>query len=596
MAKRPISYTSRDFESIKNDLVNYAKRYYPSTYRDFNEASFGALMLDLVSYVGDQLSFYVDYQANESFLDSAIETKNIVRLAQQLGYNIKGAPKATGICTFYIIIPASANSRGPDPRYLPILKSGTLIGAAGGAYYTLNGDVDFSAGTNEITVARVDDDTGNPTWFAVQAYGSVVSGRRFEEIISVGDYRRFRRLSLARSGVNEIIEVKDAQGNEYYQVDHLSEDIIYKEETNFGSTRDTVSSIMRVVPVPRRFVVEYDLDGTANLQFGYGSADNLTGDVIADPADVVLDVTGRDYISDQTFDPSNLIKTDKFGVVPVNTTLTIGYSANVGNSVNAAMNTVNSAITPNFVFENRDSLDNGSVQSVIESLEVANESPILGDTSEESPEEVRIRAYASFASQNRAVTKTDYISLAYRMPAKFGSVKRVNLIQDRDSFKRNLNMYVLSEDPDGNFIAPNSTLKKNLRMWLLKKKMLNDTIDIMDGVVINYGVRFEVLPDLDVNRYELLQKCVSELKNKLSVKKNIGEAIYVSEIYKFLNDVPGVIDATSVELYNQAGGIYSNFIYDVETHLSDDGRYLIVPPWAVAEILVPNDDIVGVVK
>jgi hypothetical protein len=214
MAKRPINYTSRDFESIKEDLVNYAKRYYPTTYKDFNEASFGSMMLDLVAYVGDQLSFYADYQANESFLDSAIEFKNIVRLCKQLGYKLPGAAKASGVCTFYVKVPASSTTRGPDLNYFPILQRGTVLSSTNGASYTLNENVDFTDSNNEITVAEVDTDTGVPTSYAVRARGRVVSGQRFEETVSIGDFQRFRKVLIERKDISEIISVLDAQGNE----------------------------------------------------------------------------------------------------------------------------------------------------------------------------------------------------------------------------------------------------------------------------------------------------------------------------------------------------------------------------------------------
>jgi len=171
MAKKPISYTSRDFESIKSSLVNYTKRYYSSTFQDFNDASFGALMLDLVSYVGDQLSFYVDYQANESFLDTALEYKNVVSLAKQLGYKPTGAATSTGQCAFYVLVPASTTTSGPDTDYFPMLSSGAMLSAEGGAVFTLTENVDFTNQNNEITVARVDPDTGVPTWFAIKAKG-----------------------------------------------------------------------------------------------------------------------------------------------------------------------------------------------------------------------------------------------------------------------------------------------------------------------------------------------------------------------------------------------------------------------------------------
>ena len=214
MAKRPINYTSRDFESIKGDLENYAKRYYPTTFKDFSEASFGALMLDLVAYVGDQLSFYADFQANESFLDSAIRYDNVIRLSETLGYKNQGVAKSTGQVAIFMLVPVAANSRAPDLDYFPILQRGTIFSGDNGATYTLTSDVDFSDSNNEITVARTDNTTGNPTYFAVKAMGQVVSGQQYEEQLTVGDYQRFLKMSLNRANVTEIISIKDSQGNE----------------------------------------------------------------------------------------------------------------------------------------------------------------------------------------------------------------------------------------------------------------------------------------------------------------------------------------------------------------------------------------------
>lgn len=596
MAKKPISYTSRDFESIKDSLVNYTKRYYPNTFKDFNEASFGALMLDLVSYIGDQLSFYVDYQANESFLDSALEFKNIVRLAKTMGHKMPGAASSTGRCSFFVIVPASTTTTGPDFDYIPILKRGTVVSAGTGANFTLNEDVDFTDPSNSVTVATVDDTTGVPTSFAIKSYGKVISGRQQVQSISVGSYERFRNISLVASNVVEIISVTDTQGNEYLEVDYLTQDYVLSEIPNYQSNRTAVPYLLKAKPAPRRFTTEFDSLGNAALQFGYGSEENLTNDVIADPADVVLDVMGKTYINDKNFDPSNLITSDKFGVVPVDTNLTVLYRANSVDEVNVSVGSIDTVSNIRFAFKNPNTLNASRQSEVISSLEVTNEDPILGDTEDLLPDEMRERAYASFASQNRAVTRSDYMSVCYRMPAKFGKIKRANIIQDSDSFRRNLNMYVLSEDSTGNYTVPNETLKNNLKVWLSQYKMMNDSIDIFDGKIINYGINFEIVPELDQNRYDILQRCVNELVSKLSVKKDIGEAIYISEIYKFLNDVPGVVDATNVEIYNRSGGVYSNLFYDVDSNISDNGRFVLIPQDTVAELLFPQKDIQGVVK
>jgi hypothetical protein len=596
MAKRPINYTSRDFESIKNDLENYAQRYYPTTFKDFSEASFGSMMLDMVAYVGDQLSFYADFQANESFLDSAITYDSVNRLSNTLGYKTPGAAKSTGQAAIYAIVPADANTRGPDLDYFPILQRGSLISSNSGAVFTLVENVDFTDPNNQVTVARVDNTTGNPTYFAIKAFGQVVSGQRRQQTVSIENYQRFLRLRVDDDNISEILSIKDSQGNEYYQVDYLTQDVIVKEFQNTSDDRQVVPYIMKLKPVPRRFVTEFTSEGQTFVQFGYGSEDNITTDVIADPSDVILDVSGRTYVTDQTFDPTNLISSDKFGVVPTNTTLTIEYTANTSDTINLAVNGLSELISPVLSFRDQSTLNQGEVVNVISSLEVTNEDPILGDTSIPTAEEIRERAFGTFASQNRAVTRVDYINLIYRMPSKFGKVKRANVVRDADSLKRNLNVYLLSENSNGDLVEPNASLKENAAVWLNKYRMINDTIDVLSGKVINIGINFKVLPELDVNRYELLDACVQKLKDEyINIKFNVGEAIYISEIYKLLNEVPGVVDTTEVELVNKFGGLYSNYVFNIDSNLSDDGRFLIVPEDAAVEVLLPDTDILGAV-
>ena len=596
MATRPINYTSRDFASIKQDLENYAKRYYPTTFKDFSEASFGALVLDMVSYVGDQLSYYADFQTNESLLDSAILYDNVVRLAEIMGYKQPGSPQATGQASFYIEVPARATARGPDLDYVPVLLRGSRIASQSGATYTLNENVDFTDASNEITVSKVDTTTGNPTFFAIKATGQVISGEERQQTISVGDYQRFLRLRLSDTNITQVLSVVDSQGNEYYEVDYLTQDIVLQQFRNTEADRTAVPFIMKTKPVPRRFITEFDGLGGTFIQFGYGSSENLTTDVIVDPADVVLNVNGRTYTTDQTFDPTNLIQSDKFGVVPTNTSLTVTYIANTSATVNTAAGTLTTVISPTFSFKNQGDLSPTATNNVIASIQVENELPIQGDTSELSTEEIRQRAFGTFAAQNRAVTRTDYINLIYRMPAEFGGVKRANVVRDPDSFKRNLNVYILAEDNNGDLSAPNQSLLQNTAIWLNKYRMINDTLDILSGRIINIGINFRILPELDVNKYKLLDACYNKLLNEyINVKFNIGEAVYISEIYKLLNEVPGVVDTTDVEIVNKTGASYSGYSYDIDSNLSDDGRFLKIPEDSVAEVLLPSIDIAGVI-
>ena len=343
-------------------------------------------------------------------------------------------------------------------------------------------------------------------------------------------------------------------------------------------------------------MVEVNPDNSTSIQFGYGSEDNLTGNIIADPADVVLNVDSKPYVTQTTFDPTNLIKTDKFGVVPTNTTLTVVYTANTTSTANAAVGSVTGIVTPNLLFKNRSVLSEATISTMIGSIEVDNEEPILGDTEPLTSEEIKTRAFGTFAAQNRAVTREDYMNLAYRMPTKFGKIKRANVVRDTNSLRRNLNMFVLSEDVNGNFTVPNSVLKENLKVWLNNYRMINDTIDIMDGKIINIGINYEVIADVDVNRFDLLDACNQAIRNDfLTIKFGIGESVYLSDLFKVLNNVPGVTDTKSVEIVSLSGGVYSNISYDIDLNLSNDGRFLKIPSDSVAEILLPNTDIVGVI-
>ena len=135
--KIPINYASRDYETIKSDLIQIAKKYYPNNFKDFSEAGFGSFVLDTVAYIGDILSFYLDYQANETYFDTANEYSNLVKISKQMGYKLRENPSSHGIATFFILVPADSTGLEPDARYIPILKKNTIISTNGGTQFTL---------------------------------------------------------------------------------------------------------------------------------------------------------------------------------------------------------------------------------------------------------------------------------------------------------------------------------------------------------------------------------------------------------------------------------------------------------------------------
>jgi hypothetical protein len=591
---QPINYTSRDFDSIRKDLENYAKRYYPDTYKDFNKASFGSMMLDTVSYVGDVLSFYLDYQANESFLETAVEYNNVLRLARQMGFKLNQSPSSYGILTFYIQVPANPSSLGPNLAYAPVLKQGSTFSSLGGGMYTLLADVDFSVLTNQVVPKDIDNATNNVLNYVVRAQGRAVSGRMAYKEVTIGNFERFLKVNLGVSNVTDVLSVHDTEGHEYVQVDNLSQNVIYKAIRNTNdSTNGAVSSILKAVPVARRFTVESVAD-TTYIQFGYGSDSELLSDSVVDPTNLVLDLNGRTYITDIDFDPTKLINTDKFGIAPSNTTLRIAYRVNTIDDVNAGAGTITNVESPKFRFKSQGALSSTSRSTTQSSLEATNDEPFTGDITLPSSEEVKQRVFGYYAAQNRAVTVQDYQAICYGMPGKFGSVKRAAVVRDFDELRRNINIYVISQDTSGKLIAANQSLKNNLKTWLLQYKIINDTIDILDAVVANFGVNYVIAIDTNSDRFTVLNRAnIAIAKSLNSNQYDIGETIMITDFYKVLQKVPGVIDVIDLEIVGKAGGIYSDLSYDFIDKLSADGRRIMAEKNTIFELKFPNIDIKG---
>ena len=585
-----IDYTNRDFSSIKRDLTQIAERFYPDTFQDFSEASFGSMMLDAVAYVGDQLSFYLDYNVNESFLDTSYQLDNIIRHGRIMGFKNSGRPSAYGTVAIYVLVPASTTSLGPDTNYIPVIKRGTRFSSTNGQSYVLIEDVDMAESTNPIVVARTNSDTGNPEHYAIKSYGKVVSGFFNTESIEIGEFQRFRRVSLSQPNVSEIISVFDSEGNEYFEVENLSQDTVFKSLTNKNYKNDNVPSVMKPLLVNRKFVTIFDNNGVS-LQFGSG--DELSSDIVAEPQNLSIDVFGKTYVTDTSFDPSRLISNKYYGIVPQNTTLTVFYRQTNPTNSNAAVGAINTVGTKIIEFEDVSTLAAGEVSFVRNSLEVANETPIVGNVTNPSPGEIKQRIYDTFPTQNRAVTQRDYENLVDRMPSSFGSIKRCSVQKDPDSQKRNLNVYILSESPEGKLINSNDTIKENVKTWLNHYRMINDTIDILDPFIINFGINFIVKPEPLSDKFAVLNDCVEALANEFSTPLFVGESISMSKIFNILNNVSGVNDTVKVQIINKNTSNYSNVFFRVSDNMSPDGDRVVCPKNAIFEMKFPQVDIKG---
>ena len=585
--KPEINYLARDFETIKSQLVEYAKRYYPNQYNDFTDASFGSFLLDAVSYIGDVASFQLDYQSNENMLASAVNRDNIIKLARQLGYKAPLSPNVTGFVTVYLNVPSAASNAGPDLNYLPLLKQGTTFSTVEGAVFVLTEDVDFSEQGTDFVVSEVDDTTGIPTKYAAKRQAPVASGiieQRTEVVEDRSTKSGFLKVDIAEEEVIEIISVTDTEGNVYYEVDSLTQDIIYKSFNNEGTTSSNTLKVMMPTVAARRFIVDF-ADGTVSLIFGNGKEDSSSAlDSINDPTQVVLQKHGKDYISSTVLDPTVLTDNRQLGIGPSNTNLIITYRYNASDFLSAGANALNQVDSAEFTFPTT-ATDQATKDGVAASLEVENEDRIAGNRLEFTNDELKQLAASSYAAQNRIVTTQDYEAFSYRMPSQFGSICRAYAKRDDFSPRRSINLYVLSKDDDDALTVASQAIKDNLKTWLSRHKTISDSVDILNGRIINFGIRFSFVSSPNYSLIDARRAAEERLRFELDKRKYyFGESIDVSHLTKVINDVEQVIDVTKFEVYSITGSPYSDVEYDFIKNTTADGRFIKLPDDFIFEI------------
>ena len=526
-------------------------------------------------------------------MDTAIEFNNVRKHARALGFKYSGAPSTSGIVSLFCMIPANLDGTAPDLSYMPILKKGASFSSTNGGSFILTEDVNFGDLSNEVVAARFDDTTGGTTQFAVKSHGQITSGLITRSVVDLtsSSFERFKRVRVGGDSVIEVISVIDSDGNQYYEVDNLSQEVVFHETTNRNATSEGVRSILKPFAAGRRFVVEQDDTGTY-LQFGFGSESSDEEEMV-DPAKVAINMHGKNYVSNLRFDPSKLVGTTKLGISPSGTRLTIILKSSDATSSNASANTVTNIIAASFVFPDELSLDQVKKSSVITSLEITNENPIVGSVEQMTTEELKQRAKGYYSSQSRAVTRQDYESMIYNMPNKFGIIKRVSVINDPSASNRRTAIYVISEDNDGKLTTASSSLKSNIRNWISQYKAMNDVVDIYDAKIVNFGIDYKVVLDSRFKDFNIIGRCNVALQNYFSNQLYIGEPIYITRLYSILSKVEGVADVKTVSLRQKLGTDYSNVNINFDDALSPDGTYIMTPKNAIMELKFPNRDIKG---
>lgn len=630
---KDIKYLGRDFDSIKQGLIDFIKTYYPNTYNDFNEASPGMMFLELVAYVGDTLNYYIDSQLKESMLLQATERKNVLAIAAAMGYKPKISVPSTTTVDVYQLMPSSGSGVNavPDTRYALKINPGmrlqstseisseTLLETTPIDFY-IQETVDFSINTVDDSVeytVYTYDANGNPEYYLAKKKAKTVSASPVTTEITVGAPTKFFKFKIPFEttpadfvGIDSIV---DSDGNTWYEVPYLAQDTIFEQITNtaFNDPDSSVYSneipyLLKLKKVPRRFVTRI-LDDGVEVQFGSGVSNSQDEELLPIPDNIGVNLPTGKIDMDASMDPNAPGITRAYGIAPSNTTLTVTYLRGGGVKSNVASNvitTITGVDTSIANFPNNTPVLN---TNILNSLAVNNPQAAVGGRSEETLDEIRQNALKQLSSQNRAVTRDDYMIRALAMPPKFGSVTKVfitpdeqnNLLTsdvgDKVANPLAMNMYILGYDENKHLTTVNRAVKENLKTYISQYRMLTDSINIRDAYIVNIQVNFDIIPLRDRNANEVLLTCIDAVKKHFEVDRwQINQPIVMSDIYNLLLMQPGVQTVTRVDItnLNDSSLGYSNIFYGTQQATRNGILYPSLDPM-IFEVKYPDNDIKG---
>jgi len=660
---KDIKYLNKDFTQFRENLIEFAKTYFPTTYSDFNESSPGMMFIEMASYVGDSLSYYVDDTLKESLMTHADDIENVIALSQYLGYKPKVTAPAVTTLSVYQLVPAigSGNNNTYDETYLLRIKEGMRVESTNGVQFITQDVVDFNDELDrEITIYQRDSVSGEASFYLVKKLVKGISAEVKTEEVTFGNYEEFQSINLSDTNIIDIYDVRDSNGNKWHEVPYLAQELVFVDYPNTENNdpdlyqfKSTVPYILNTLKTSRRFVKKINPDSTTTIQFGAGDPTVSEETIIPSFKNVGLGLPNSISKLEESFDPTNFLKTKTYGSSPSNTTMTVKYLVGGGSKSNVKKGTITQI--NNIEYEEDTSLLTQAQLSLYNaaknSIAVDNEVPATGGKGGDTIEEIRQNALANFGSQNRAVTAKDYEVRTLSMPTKFGAIAKayatadgtldnnspssilsspkvlqeftdlvesfVNKPEDEepnresiqteiknfligktsnDNEKNNpfaINLYLLGYDSNKKLSTLNRAIKENLKTYLNEYKVLTDGININDGFIINIGVEFEVITLKNYNKSEVISECITELKDYLNIDNwTFNNTINLSELELIIANVDGVSSVTKLKIVNKCGGQYSPNSYNIEAAIKDKILYPSLDP-SVFEVKFPDSDIKG---
>lgn len=604
MADNNVSYLNKTFSDFKTNLIDYAKTYFPTTYNDFSEASPGNMFIEMASYVGDVMSFYLDTQVQENFLLYAKEKENLYALSYMLGYRPKASYASVTTVDLFQLIPSSGSGGNsiPDYNYAVIIPENTQLTSNGfGTKFITVDKVDFT-NTADTEITFVDSN-----YFLLKKQVKAISAEIKSTTLTFSTPQKFQIATITDTNILQILDATDAQSNRWYEVPYLAQATIFEKTANPSYGVDGVPYLLDLKRVPRRFVSRLLSDNTLQLEFGAGVSNKTDQTILPTPDNIQLGlVPGISSLYDD-YNKAGVFFTQEYGLAPSNN-ITVRYLVGGGLTANTNSNTITTIDTSGVYLPS--GLSNAMATYVINSVAVTNPIPASGGRNGDQVEEIRNNAFNAYQSQLRAVTREDYMVRALSLPSDYGSIAKVYVTQDvakemiatptvETTEERNplsLDMYILGYNSNKQLVTAATTLKENLVTYIDQFRMVTDAINIKDAFYINIGINFDITVRSGYNNNSVVTDCIVTLQNYFNTDKwNINQPIKISDVQSAILNVKGVQSVVKLEFINKqdsTGTTYSLYAYDIPGAIRNNIIYPSLDP-SIFEIRYPNTDIQG---
>lgn len=616
---RDIKYLNKDFSTFKADLIEYARSYYPTVYNDFTQASPGSMFIDMASYVGDVLSFYLDNQLQETFVQYAKQKNNLYTMAYMLGYRPKVTSAATVVLDVYQQVP-SVNVMGsvfPDFSYALTIEQGMQVrsNVNPSVVFYVPDKVDFTQSSSyDPTTVEVYtiDGTNTPTSYLLKKSVKAISGEVRQQSFAFGAAERFQTVQITDNSIITILNAYDSNGNAWYEVPYLAQNYILNPVRNTATAYPTlyqyenqVPYIMQKISAQRRFVSRFKSNDTLEIEFGSGinyNGGNPLNDTqfLPNPNSVSVGLTGGGLSTlSSSFDPTNFVTTNSYGLAPKGVSVTFQYLVGGGAAANVLSGQLTEIVSRTILVSN----------NYANTIVVNNPEPASGGGDGDSVENIKLNTLNEFPTQLRAVTQEDYLARTLSMPAQYGKVSKAYVTKDSATFNTNMqgngnlnqndplliSLYVLGYNSANQLDYPSPALLGNIQTYLKEYRMLTDSINIKTAYIINIGCNFEIVIRPNFNSQDVITRCLVSLKDYFNIDNwQINEPIVLADIYTLLDSVNGVQTVKTVQIVNKSGEVdgYSKYSYDISAGTLNGVIYPSLDP-SIFEVKYPNTDIQG---